>query len=174
MSLPGKQPYVKKIGSTTYIRPKKTKTENLTPEQIEQKLADYVQVAAKDLPSVPLGTHIRYFKTENGKKKFCSGGILHNVMGLPVYFYLSNGDISWPVQTEGGVFFRKMTPKEIKEEKNKELEECEQDIAKLKQKTAADTNEYKAQINELLIEMKRLRDENQKLYKAIQNNKMKK
>jgi hypothetical protein len=145
----------KKLGEN-YIRPKVTATEKLTPEQIEEKLENYSQT---DIANIPLGVHVRYFKTVNGKKKFCSGGILRVNTGLPTYVLLSNGELTWSVQVKDTIFFRKMTNSEISTEHKKENEDYEKSINDLSEK------------NRILSDKIRLLElENKKLLSIIKKN----
>lgn len=118
---------VKKLGGD-YVRPEKTLTDKLTPEQIEEKLENYSQTY---IENIPLNVHVRYFKMEDGKRKFCLGGLLYQNTGLPVYVKLSNGTNVWSVQTKDTIFFRKMTPTEIKTEHHKDISELEEKVNKL-------------------------------------------
>ena len=93
---------LKKFGTDNYVRPDETITDKLTPEEIENKLQDYVQT---DIEKIPLNTHVRYFKMDDGKRKFCSGGILYQNIGLPTYVKLSNGSNVWSVQIKDTIFF---------------------------------------------------------------------
>jgi len=65
---------------------------------------------------VPIGTHLRYFDTKNNQMKFRTGGILTVNTGLPDYIILSSGHVSWSVQTNTSIFFRRITLKQLKEE----------------------------------------------------------
>ena len=62
------KPYntTRRIGNDQYQRPRKTITEKLTPEEIEKKLEDYIQVP--DIYKVPLGTHLRYFSIKRNMR----------------------------------------------------------------------------------------------------------
>lgn len=112
-----------------YEKPELTFTEKLTNDDIEEMLDDYVEV--ENLAQVPLGTHIRYIATINGKKKFRIGGILSNTKGLPKYIVLVNSaGKSWSVQTKNTVFYRQMTRKEIREEYEEVIDELEEQIEK--------------------------------------------
>ena len=162
------KPFIKKIGTGDYVRPKVTKTEKLTPEQIETKLVDYVEIDVKELMYTPLGTHIRYFKTEkDGSKKFCPGGMLQYALGLPKFFYLSNSDISWCVQTEGTVIFRHKTPAEMKEEINADAEEYQTKIVKIQKKREEEKAMYDEDMEALKKQLAELKDDNKKMMSFI-------
>lgn len=118
-------PFTSKLGKSEYERPKKTFTENLNEDDINNMLEDYRKV--ENIYQVPLNTHMRYFTTINGKKKFRTGGSLVHNQGLPKYVMLSNGKNSWPVQVKDTIFFSKMSTTDIKEEYEAELDELEQE-----------------------------------------------
>jgi hypothetical protein len=126
-----------------YVRPAVTMTDQLSKEQIEEKLEDYVKV--DDIYKVPLGVHMRYFSNVNGKMVFRMGGLLHKNTGLPEYVILSTtptGKPGWSVQVKDTIFYRKMTLNEIK-------------------------TEYQSIIDDLIEKNKKLKDENKKLAKYV-------
>ena len=126
-----------------YKRPDVTFTDQLSKEQIEEKLEDYKKV--DDIFKVPLGVHLRYFSNINGKMVFRMGGLLHKNTGLPDYVILSTsltGKPGWSVQVKDTLFYRKMTLQEIK-------------------------IEYQAIIDELIGKNKKLKDENKKLNEKL-------
>jgi len=124
-------PFTTKLSSDSYKRPTKTKTEQLTDDQVEEKLDDYKEVA--DISKVPLGTHLRYFSIlKDGTKKFRYGGVLYKNAGLPDYVILSNGKSSWTVQVKTSVFWKKMSLKEIKDEYEEYIDGLEEENKKLK------------------------------------------
>jgi hypothetical protein len=123
-----------------YNRPEKTYTEQLTKEQIAEKLIDYIQV--DDIKFVRKGTHMRYYipdKQNPGEMKFCVGGFL-KFSGSDEYIILSQSPYgkdakSWSVQLKDAILYRKLTPQEINEKR----------------------------INQLIIDNEKLRKENEKL-----------
>ena len=92
---------------TSYQRPKKTYQDKLTPEEIEEKLEEYVKV--DDISKVSLNSHIRYFSlnAKTGKKEFRLGGFLTNRDQPDKFVILSNGSISWSVQEKQQYFLKK-------------------------------------------------------------------
>ena len=122
-----------------YVRPDVTYTDQLTKEQIEEKLKEYIKV--EDIGKVPLKVHIRYFVLKDDKYLFRMGGQLDSTTGLPDYVRLKNGNNAWSVQTKDTIFYRKMTPKEIS---------AEYDII---------IKEYTDKIKELKKENKKLKDQ---------------
>ena len=128
--------YVKKLGSdTSYKRPKATYQEQLTADEIAEKLQGYERV--DDISEVPLNTHLRYFVTEkDGSQVFRTGGFLHNKQNADTYVMLSNGKNIWSVQMKGAVFFKKMSQKDeiaaIHALYKKKLDQKDEIIDKLK------------------------------------------
>jgi hypothetical protein len=120
-----------------YIRPDKTFQENLSKEEIKEKLQDYTQV--DDISKVPVNTHLRYFslvtdkETGKTKKMFRMGGLLKNKDNYDQYVVLSNGTKSWSVNTKTSIFFKKMKNEEIHMKYQKKLNEMEKMIKKLKE-----------------------------------------
>lgn len=137
---PTEEPAYTKSG---YVRPAVTMTDQLSKEQIEEKLEDYKKV--DDIFKVPLGVHMRYFSNINGKMVFRMGGLLHKNTGLPEYVILSTtptGKPGWSVQVKDTIFYRKMTLNEIK-------------------------TEYQTIIDELIEKNKKLKDDNKKLNEKL-------
>ena len=91
-----------------YKKPDVTFQEQLTKEQIAEKMDGYEKV--DDVMDVPLGTHLRYFLFDNaGKASFRTGGTLTNKTNGMVYVVLSNGTHTWCVQVNNAKFYRKLT-----------------------------------------------------------------
>jgi len=110
---------------------KKTFTENLTKDDINQKLEDYKLV--EDISKVPLDTHLRYFIKKNGEMLFRMGGNLKRNLDLTNYIVLKNAQgIKWTVQVKDTIFYKKMTIKEIKDEYEGIINELHDKIKKLK------------------------------------------
>jgi len=118
-----------RITETEYERPLITHTEKLSKQQIQKLLEDYEQINnIEELSKVPIGTHLRYFDKKDNELKFRTGGVLIVNTGLPDYIILSSGHISWSVQIDTSIFFRRVTLKEYKEEVEKSLLEKEATI----------------------------------------------
>lgn len=119
-----------------YKRPKRTKQQMLTPEEIDQKLENYVEV--DNIGDVPLNTHVRYFtiqtdkKTGRTKKLFRLGGFLINKDNHKKYVVLSNGKSTWSVQTAGSYFYKKMRVEEVKEQYEDTIEDYKLEIKRYK------------------------------------------
>lgn len=117
---------------TTYNKTKKSYQDNLSPDEIKQKLEEYSQV--DDIDEVPLNSHLRYFtiNVKSGKKQFRLGGFLTKID--KDYVVLSNGTLSWSVQKKNNIFFRKMTFQELKEELTGKIKKSyESELKKLKE-----------------------------------------
>jgi hypothetical protein len=140
-----------RITETEYERPIITHTEKLSKQQIHKLLEDYEQVKNIDeLSKIPLGTHLRYFDTKDNNMKFRTGGVLIVNTGLPDYVILSSGHVSWSVQTNTSIFFRRVTLKEYKEDVQKTLLEKEATIKGLH----STVNEFGQIINDLKHKIK--------------------
>jgi hypothetical protein len=112
----------KRLSKTTgYNRPDKTYQDNMSNQDIKEKLKDYKKV--EDIRTVSIGTHLRYFtiNQKTKEKAFRLGGNLNKIDSEGKYVILSNGTVSWSVQIPNAIFFQKMTENEFKEELKKEL-----------------------------------------------------
>jgi hypothetical protein len=128
----------KRLTKDNYDRPDKTVQDTLTKDEIAEKLDGYTRV--KNIAEVPLNTHLRYFSTDINKKtgaterKFRLGGFLINNSNHKKYIVLSNGKLSWSVQTDNTIFFRKKTNDEIVDEYENKLKAKDNIIFKLEDK----------------------------------------
>ena len=113
---------------------------NLSPEEIKEKLEEYKKV--DDITTVSLNAHLRYFivNEKTGEKQFRLGGFLNKIDKEKGYVVLSNGSLSWSVQLKNSIFFKKMTFKELKQE-------IIEDVGKL----------YSSEISKLKKENKKLK-----------------
>ncbi len=104
-----------------YQRPAKTYQDNLSNQEIKEKLKDYKKVV--DIRAISIGTHIRYFSIDpkTNEKVFRLGGTLNKVDPEGRFIILGNGTVSWSVQIPNTIFFQKMSENEFKEELKKEL-----------------------------------------------------
>ncbi len=129
----------RRLGKTTYDRPELTLTDTLqTNAAMQEKLQNYVRV--DDVDDIPLRTHVRYVTLKDGKQRFCLGGLLTKKHSK--YVVLSNGTFSWSVQRYHWseedqenpafetAFFRILSKNE---QQNKQWEQKESEIEKLKQ-----------------------------------------
>lgn len=104
----------KRLGDDNYKKTGKSIQQALSPNEIKEKLQEYVQI--DDLDDVPINSHIRYFTVDkkSGKKQFRLGGFL--TKNEKEYIVLSNGKLSWSVQKDSSIFFKKMAYEELKQE----------------------------------------------------------
>jgi hypothetical protein len=124
-----------RISKDGYKRPKHTLQDKLTEEEIEEKLEDYIEV--EDIKKVPVNSHLRYYTLipddkGNLKKIFRLGGQLKNKDNADTYIILTNGKVTWSVQCDTAIFYRKMTIDEIKEDYENIIEDLENTISNLK------------------------------------------
>jgi hypothetical protein len=124
---------------SNYKRPKQTKQDKLSYEEIKELLKNYSKV--KDLSTVPLGTHIRYVEsklnpfTNKFERKFRLGGYLINNKNSDKYIVLSNGSLKWSVQVKDTVFYKSNLKDEEKvshTENGLENDKLQEEITKLK------------------------------------------
>ena len=127
----------------TYKRPDVTYQEQLTKEEIIEKMKGYTRV--ENIMDVPVNTHLRYFIEKDGKKIFRNGGFLHNKINGDVYVILSNGKNSWSVQVKGTIFYKKMSHTEeinsLKSKYEKKIKEQYETITELKTQIDEDSSE---------------------------------
>ncbi len=99
---------------SNYKKVGKSLQEALSPNDIKEKLQEYTQLDTID--DTPLNSHIRYFTVDKktGKKQFRLGGFLTKIDND--YVVLSNGKLSWSVQKNNSIFFKKMSYEELKQE----------------------------------------------------------
>ena len=92
----------------------KSYQESLSPAEIKKKLEEYQQV--DDIDDVKIGTHLRYFtfNPSTGKKQFRLGGFLSKLD--KDYIVMNNGQLSWSVQKNKTVFFKKVSFGDLKDE----------------------------------------------------------
>jgi hypothetical protein len=125
----------KRISKDDYKRPKHTIQDKMTEDEIEEKLEDYIEI--EDIFKVPLNSHIRYYTLIPGKdgeikKAFRLGGQLKNKDNADKYIILSNGKVTWTVQMETSILYRKMTLEEIKEDYENIIKDLEETNLQLK------------------------------------------
>lgn len=119
-----------------YKRPQFTVQDTLTDREINAMLEDYIEIDVDKLPTLGIGTHIRYFTVEyennRAKKVFRIGGNLVNVDKQLRYIVLRQNSESWSVQTENTIFYRQLTIDEVKDEFEEIIGELEDEILELK------------------------------------------
>ena len=110
------------ISETTYKRPILTYTDKLSKQQVKELLIDYEQIKSiQELQKISQGTHLRYFEYKNDELLFRTGGIITVNSGLPAYLILSSGKLSWSVQVNKSIFFKRITIKQVRNEFQKDL-----------------------------------------------------
>lgn len=153
-----------------YQRPTKTYQERLTNQDIKEILKDYILI--EDIKKIPIGTHVRYFITDevSKKKKFRLGGMITKIDPLGRFIMLSNGQTQpWSVQLSNTIFYKKLTDEEKKEEIKKEiLTEINTEIkpSSSKNKLIDDSSlDLKKKIKVLMSKINHITDENNSLKK---------
>lgn len=135
-----------RLTNDNYIRPKITKTDMLTKEEIDDLLEDYVKV--DDITKISIGSHLRYFDISNEKKpKFRYGGTLI-LTCAPKYVVLKNGK-SWSVQIDRTIFYRRLKIQEVRDEYEELLDKCEEKIKDLKYQRKELKNKNEDLFNEI-------------------------
>jgi len=134
-----------------YVRPKTTITDQLTKDEINEKLEDYIKV--DDIYKVPLGTHLRYFGKDKktGEMKYRPGGQLYNNKGLPKYVILKSVNAQFSVQVKDTIFWRKLSMVEMKKEYEDYITEMDEKYGKLKEKYSKLKDENEVLNNEIEI-----------------------
>lgn len=92
----------------------KSYQDSLSPAEIKKKLEEYKQV--DEIDDINIGTHLRYFtfNPSTGQKQFRLGGFLSKLD--KDYVVMNNGELSWSVQKDKTVFFKKLSFNDLKEE----------------------------------------------------------
>jgi|UniRef100_A0A6C0EE52 hypothetical protein len=111
----------KKNYNNNYVRPQQTYQELLSNQDIKDKLKEYKKI--DDINKISIGTHIRYFNIDKktNTKLFRLGGTLNKIDPNNRFITLNNGNLSWSVQLNSSILYRKMTEDEIKTEMKEEL-----------------------------------------------------
>lgn len=149
----------KKLTRLSDVRYRKTGNEvqsNLTQEDINLLLEEYEEV--NDVTTeLKTGIHIRYYSLVKDKKKrgefkklFRLGGTIIKIDSEFKYVVLTNGKLSWCVQLDNTIIYKKMSIKEIKDFYENELN-VKDDIIKRKDKKIGKLKEI---IKQLLEENK--------------------
>ena len=127
-----------KLSSYTGPRNDNSYQSKLNEDDIEERLKLYKKISADDIPKLPLNiTHIRYFsvtKDDKGKKvkKFRLGGFLVNKDKSDKYIILTNKGISWSVDTQKSILYRKLNDNEIQQTIEEQTEIAGNENKKLK------------------------------------------
>jgi hypothetical protein len=131
------------LSSSKISKQKITYQSKLTDADIEEKLKLYKKIdSVEEIPKLPLNTHIRYFsvtKDPSGKKikQFRLGGFLDNKDNYDKYIILTNKSVSWSVNTQTSILYRKFKDEEIDKNINIQTElanNADNELNKLKEK----------------------------------------
>lgn len=85
-----------------------------TSEEISNLLEDYVEVT--NYSELMIGNHIRYYTFINDEKHFRIGGNIKKLDGLPKYLVLSTKNLSWSVNLENSIIYKRVPLETIKDE----------------------------------------------------------
>jgi hypothetical protein len=128
-----------RLANDNYERPKQTLQEKMSEIEIAEKLKNYEKV--DNIMNVDIGTHVRYFKNDNGEMKFRLGGNLINKDKEGRYVVLSNGKSSWSASTANCIFYREYTLEDLRAKYSREINDLKKennalklDLGELKQK----------------------------------------
>jgi len=131
------------ISTSKYPKKIDTYQSKLTDAEIQEKLKMYKKIdSLEELSKLPLQSHIRYFsviKDPSGKKikQFRLGGFLDNKDNYDKYIILSNKNLSWSVNTQTSILYRKLKDDEIENNINVQTEiaiNANDELKKLKEK----------------------------------------
>lgn len=140
-----------RLASDNYERPKQTLQEKMGDAEIAEKLRNYEKV--DNIMNVDVGTHMRYFKNENGEMKFRLGGNLINKDKEGRYVVLSNGKASWSASTANCVFYREYTLEDLRAKYTRQLEDTKKENNALKN----EIGELKQKYNTIKKELNRVK-----------------
>jgi|TARA_B100000524_G_C23630073_1_gene362799 hypothetical protein len=137
---------------------------NLSPDEIKEKLEEYKRV--DDISTVSLNAHLRYFivNEKTGEKQFRLGGFLTKIDKQKGYVVLSNGNLSWSVQLKNSIFFKKMSFQELKQE-------LIEDVSKLYSSEISKLKKENKKLKEALKEIKNQAEKSKKDSKKSSKNK---
>ena len=167
----------KKIARTSYQKPAQTYQDKLTKQQIKEQLKDYKEV--NDITMLSIGCHVRYFSIDptTKNKLFRLGGTVNKIDPEYRFIILSNGTVSWSVQIQNTIFWKKLTESELKEEikqeVRKEIMETETS-SKESLKLERENSELKKELKEILKKNVELEKKLKKIEVEIKKNKEKK
>lgn len=108
------------------------KLNNLTPEEIKDRLKNFTQIPTDKVDSIPTQTKIQYLYKFNNVYRYRPGGTLQ-YNGAPEYIVLTNGDKKWSIQLKNAVIFREKDFDEMKQEYENKLDKYRLCVKKQKQ-----------------------------------------
>lgn len=141
------------------------KLNRLTPDEIKNRLKNFVKVSTEEVDSIPLNTKIQYIDTSDGTRKYRPGGFLQ-YNGGPNYIVLTNanGDRKWSVQLHSAIIFREIDF-DVKFDIKRKYDEQISSRDKQMDKYRAHIKKQKQVIDVLSSEIKALRKGNSKYNK---------
>ena len=149
-----------RLGDDNYKKTGNELQNKLTEEDIQLLLEEYDEVDSDNMKTLKPGLYIRYFTLKKKKndiiKLFRMGGQIIRIDHQNKYLVLSNGKITWSVQFNNNIFYKKMSFDDIKEFYETELDNKDLEI-----------NKYKSQISKLKNNQKLLLDENKRLFTEL-------
>jgi predicted nuclease with TOPRIM domain len=131
------------ISTSKYPKKVETYQSKLTEADIQEKLKMYKKINSLDeISKLPLQSHIRYYsvtKDPSGQKvkHFRLGGFLDNKDNYDKYIILSNKNVSWSVNTQTSILYRKLKDDEIEKNINVQTEiatNANDELKKIKEK----------------------------------------
>jgi hypothetical protein len=112
-----------------------TFTDRLSKEDIKAKLENYNRIDNIDeFEKVSIGTHLRYFKYEDGEYKFRMGGILINKKQIKKYVVLANNGKTWCANTQKCIFFSKKSNKDLEKRYNVVIRKQNREMTNIKER----------------------------------------
>jgi hypothetical protein len=132
---------------------------NLLEDDVNLLLEEYDEVDDTDI--LKPGMHVRYYtitQKKNGdiNKKFRLGGDIIKIDHENKYLVLTNKRLSWSVQFNNTIFYKKMSSEDIKAFYENELDDKDDIINKLNDKIKSVHKKYKENEKKLLDENARL------------------
>jgi len=153
-----------KLGDSEYHTTGNELQNNLIEEDVNLLLEEYDEI--NNTNELKPGDHIRYFTIKYKKngyvdKKFRMGGQIIKIDHELKYLVLTAKKLTWSVQFNNSIIYKKMTINDIKEFYESELDDKDMKIEKLKNSI----KKYKENQQKLL-------DENAKLFNELKNIKL--
>ena len=137
-------PKNKKLSEDTYIRPEITATDLLTPEEIELRLKNFVQVEVEDIKNLRKPTRIQYFEVIDDNYRYRQGGSII-VNKYPDYLVLEGKNAkTFSVQIKNHIFY-----------KEKDYDNLKKDFEEIIIKKNRTIDEQKIIINKMYKELKK-------------------
>lgn len=157
---------LQRINESDYQKTGNEMQDKLTNDDIDLLLEEYDEVT--NILDLKVGTHVRYFtliKKKKGviKKLFRLGGNVIKIDHEAKYAVLSNNKVTWCVQFDNTIFYKKMSISDVKEFYELELDAKDSNISKYKKQMS----EMKTDINMLVESNNQILNENTKCKNKI-------